>query len=47
MPGNAEPKGAPALSELLKNAMPWSPEFISETMKSREAIKDQFSKIVF
>jgi iron(III) transport system substrate-binding protein len=47
MPGQPDPKGAPVLSELLKNAMPWSPEFISETMKSREQIKDQFSKIVF
>lgn len=47
MPGIADPKGAPALPELLKNAQSWSPEFISETMKSREQIKDQFSKIVF
>jgi iron(III) transport system substrate-binding protein len=47
MPGYADPKGAPALSELLKNAQPWSPEFIAETMKSREEIKNQFSKIVF
>lgn len=47
MPGYADPKGAPALDELLKNAQPWSTEFISETMKSREQIKDQFSKIVF
>lgn len=47
MPGYADPKGAPILSELLKNAQPWSPEFISETMKSREDIKNQFSKIVF
>lgn len=47
MPGYADPKGAPVLSELLKNAQPWSAEFISETMKSREDIKNQFSKIVF
>jgi iron(III) transport system substrate-binding protein len=47
MPGYTDPKGAPALSELLKNAQPWSPEFITETMNSREKIKDQFSKIVF
>lgn len=47
MPGNPAPKGAPELSELLKNSQEWSPEFISETMKSREQIKDQFSKIVF
>jgi iron(III) transport system substrate-binding protein len=47
IPGHTEPKGAPALSDLLKTAQPWSPEFISETMKTREQIKDQFSKIVF
>lgn len=47
MPGYQAPKGAPELSELLKNAQPWSPEFIAETMKAREEIKNQFSKIVF
>ena len=47
MPGYSHPNGAPDLTELLKNAPLWSPEFISETMKSREQIKDQFSKIVF
>ena len=47
MPGYADPKGAPPLADLLKSAQPWSSEFISETMKSREQIKDQFSKIVF
>ncbi|MGZ3787885.1 MAG: extracellular solute-binding protein [Bacteriovorax sp.] len=47
MPGYPQPKGAPELSELMKSAAPWSPDFIAETMKSREQIKDQFSKIVF
>lgn len=47
MPGFAQPKGSPDLSELLKSAQPWSAEFISEIMKSREDIKNQFSKIVF
>lgn len=47
MPGYADPKGAPALNDLQKNAMPWSSEFIAEIMQSREKIKDQFSKIVF
>lgn len=47
MPGYSAPKGAPELSELLKGALPWSSEFIAETMKSREDIKNQFSKIVF
>ena len=47
MPGYAAPIGAPAFTDLQKKAQSWSPEFISETMKSREKIKDQFSKIVF
>ncbi len=47
--GNASIKldSAPDLSELLKTAKPWSREFISRTMKEREKIKDQFSKIIF
>lgn len=47
MPGYLAPKGAPDLSELLKKTQPLSNEFISETMKSRDQIKDQFAKIVF
>ena len=47
MPGYAAPKGAPDFSLILKNSQAWSAEFISETMKSRESIKDKFSKIVF
>lgn len=47
MPGYSNPKGGPDLSVLLKNATSWTPEFISETLKTRESIKDQFSKIVF
>ncbi len=47
IPGHNAPKGAPELTELLKNAQAWSPEFISETKKKREDIKNQFSKIVF
>lgn len=45
--GNTQPEGAPPLDEILKNAQVWDADFISETMKSRESIKDQFSKIVF
>lgn len=45
--GTPAPKGAPEWSEISKSAPAWSQDFISETMKSRESIKDQFSKIVF
>lgn len=41
------PEGAPDFKEVLKAAPAWNREFISETLKSREKIKDQFSKIVF
>lgn len=47
VPGIEAPKGAPTLEEILKTAKPWTNEFINETMKSREEIKNQFSKIVF
>lgn len=47
VPGFSPPKGAPELSSLLKDAPAWSPEFILEVMKSRDKIKDQFSKLVF
>lgn len=47
VPGSPTPKGAPDLVELLKTAAPWTPELISETMISRDQIKDKFSKIVF
>lgn len=38
---------APEFSELLKTAQTWNREFILKTMKDREKIKDQFSKIIF
>jgi iron(III) transport system substrate-binding protein len=47
VPGYPAPNGAPELSELLKKTQPLTNEFISETMKSRDQIKDQFAKIVF
>lgn len=40
-------KGAPDFQNLSKASQHWSREFIDETMRSRESIKDQFSKIVF
>lgn len=47
--GNSSIKleAAPDFPELLKTAKPWTREFISRTMKEREKIKDQFSKIIF
>lgn len=45
--GEKAPEGAPEFSEIQKTAKPWSREFIAETMKDREEIKNQFSKIVF
>lgn len=43
----AAPEGAPEFKTVLKSAPTWNREFINETLKSREKIKDQFSKIVF
>ena len=45
--GNAAPVGAPAFAEVEKTALPWTREFIAETMKTREEIKDKFAKIIF
>jgi iron(III) transport system substrate-binding protein len=45
--GEAAPVGAPEFAKLQATAQPWTREFIGETMKSREQIKDQFSKIIF
>lgn len=45
--GELPPEGAPEFKKLEASAQPWTREFIGETMKSREQIKDQFSKIVF
>jgi iron(III) transport system substrate-binding protein len=47
VPGYSPPKGAPELVELLKTAQPWSTEFILDTMKKRDEIKNQFAKIIF
>lgn len=45
--GEKAPEGAPEFSKVQSTAQEWSREFISDTLKSREQIKDQFSKIVF
>lgn len=45
--GELAPEGAPEFKKLEASAQPWTREFIGDTMKSREQIKDQFSKIVF
>ncbi len=45
--GQAAPEGAPEFKSIAKSAPSWNREFIAETLKSREKIKDQFSKIAF
>jgi iron(III) transport system substrate-binding protein len=40
-------EGGPAFSDILKNAKPWTKDFIEKTMKTRDQSKDEFSKIVF
>lgn len=45
--GNAAPVGAPTFAEVEKTALPWTREFIAETMKTRDEIKDKFAKIIF
>lgn len=44
---NKEPEGAPEFTQLMKTSLPWTRDFIIETVKNRELIKDQFAKIVF
>lgn len=48
---NSEPLKIPALlpefSLISSKIMPWSNEFVTETLKSREEIKNKFSKIIF
>ena len=45
--GEKPPTGAPEFEKLQATAQPWTREFIAETLKAREQIKDQFSKIIF
>lgn len=44
--GYPHPEGAPDFDKL-QNSFQWNQEFVGKIMKSREQIKDQFSKIMF
>lgn len=46
-PGFEAPKGALPLSEIQAKSKPWTQEFISKTMKDRESLKENFTKIMF
>ena len=41
------PNGLPKFNTITSKIMPWSDEFVNETLKTREEIKNKFSKIVF
>jgi iron(III) transport system substrate-binding protein len=43
----AAPVGAPPLAEIFAKAKPWSAEFLTKTMTSRESLKEEFTKIMF
>jgi iron(III) transport system substrate-binding protein len=45
--GYSHPEGAPAFELIQKSDFLWSEDFLTKTMKAREQIKDQFSKIMF
>lgn len=45
--GEKAPEGAPEFAKLQATAQVWSRDFIGETLKSRDQIKDQFAKIIF
>lgn len=47
IPGYSAPAGAPELSALAAQAKKWDREFIEQTLKDREKIKEEFSKIMF
>jgi iron(III) transport system substrate-binding protein len=47
LPGYEPPKGAVPLDKVLEKAPKWTPEFLAEIMKSRESIKEEFTKIMF
>lgn len=46
VPGAAAPVGAKPQDELMKSVRPWSQELVKEMMTNREAIKEEFAKIV-
>ena len=43
----APPKGAPALSTLLNKSFPWTKKFLDSVTKSRTAIKEKYTEIMF
>lgn len=45
--GEPTPEGAPELSKVQQTAAAWTREFIDQTIKDREHIKNQYSKIIF
>ena len=47
VPGHEAPKGAPKFEEIAAKMQKWTPEILQEFMKSREAIKEEFAKIMF
>lgn len=47
VPGYAAPIGAPEFSTLTAQAKKWDHEFVEQTLKDREKIKEEFSKIMF
>lgn len=47
LPGFTSPKGAMEFEKLMTKAQKWTPELISETLKSRDSLKEEFTKIMF
>ncbi|MFN7904689.1 MAG: extracellular solute-binding protein [Pseudobdellovibrionaceae bacterium] len=47
VPGYPAPVGAPEFATLMSQAKKWDSEFIEQTLKDREKIKEEFSKIMF
>ncbi len=45
--GYPAPVGAPEFSQLMSQAKKWDHEFVEQTLKDREKIKEEFSKIMF
>ena len=46
VPGTSAPLGAKPQDELMKSVRPWSQDLVKEMMTNREAIKEEFAKIV-
>lgn len=47
LPDFPAPKGAPQYDVLMKNAFPWTPEFLNKITEDRIDIKDRFMEIMF